>query len=325
MKDYHEIADEGRSETDRILRQMTSEVHKVYRTAYSEIQAKADLYLKDFIKEDARLREQVKDGTLLVTDYQQWRRSHILTGKRWYEMAEILSTDMTNSNLIASGIINYHLPEVYAVGYNYGLYTVEKQAMFETSFTLYDRHTVERLIRDKPDLLPKARIDVPRDKRWNRQKLNSAVTQGILQGETIPEISQRLAKVTDMNETNAIRNARTMTTSAENGGHYDAAKYYENMGIKIKLEWQTCENDRVRKSHAAINGERIDTNGIFSNGCRYPADPLGDPAEVYNCRCRAVEIFDGFDFTEVDKRAIEELKQKTGTDGTEIRYYSSKR
>lgn len=309
MTDYQKTADEGRAEADRILRRMESEVHKVYRTAYSEMQAKADEYLKDFIKEDSLLREQVRNGTLSPDDYKQWRYSHMLTGRRWYEMADVLATDMVNSNLITASIINNHLPEVYAVGFNYGLYTIEKQAMFETSFTLYNRHTVERLIRDKPDLLPQAKINIPKDLRWNKQKLNSAITQGILQGESIPEISRRLAKVTDMNEVSAIRNARTMVTSAENGGHYEAAKKAENMGLKIQLEWQTAEDSRVRHSHAEINGERINVGGVFSNGCRYPADPQGDPAEVYNCRCRAVEIFIGFDFRQIDKQSIERLKQ----------------
>lgn len=321
MTGYQEVSDEGRAEADRILRSMESEVHKVYRTAYSEIQAKADEYLKNFIKEDSRLREQVSNGTLSPDDYRQWRRSHMLTGRRWYEMADILATDMTNSNLIAASIINGHLPEVYAVGYNYGLYTIEKQALFETSFTLYDRHTVERLIRDKPDLIPQAKINIPRDRRWNKQKMNSAITQGILQGETIPEISQRLAKVTDMNEVSAIRNARTMTTSAENGGHYDAVGYYKSLGVKVNFQWQTCEDSLVRKSHIKVNGEIIKPNGIFSNGLRYPGDPNGKPEEVYNCRCRAVEIFDGFDFKEVDKRAIERLEQQ-GRTRPKVRHYT---
>lgn len=43
--------------------------------------------------------------------------------------------------------------------------------------------------------------------RRNKNKMNSAVMQGILQGETIPEISH-------MNEKSAVRNARTMTASA---------------------------------------------------------------------------------------------------------------
>lgn len=289
MTDYQEIADEGRAEADKILRRMESEVHKVYRTAYSEMQAKADEYLKNFIKEDSRLREQVKNGTFSLEDYKQWRYSHMLTGKRWYEMADVLATDMVNSNLIASSIINYHLPEVYAVGYNYGLYTVEKQALFETSFTLYDRHTVERLIHDKPDLIPQAKINISRDKRWNKQKLNSAITQGILQGETIPEISQRLAKVTDMNEVSAIRNARTMTTSAENGGRIESYRNAESLGIKTHKTWISALDGRTRHSHRQLDGETIsDVDGVFSNGCRYPGDPDGIPEEVYNCRCTLI-------------------------------------
>lgn len=303
MTTYQNISDEGRAEADRILRRMESEVHKVYRTAYSEMQAKADEYLKNFIKEDARLREQVKNGTLSAEDYRQWRRSHMLTGKRWYEMADILATDMTNSNLIASGIINYHLPEVYAVGYNYGLYTIEKQALFETSFTLYDRHTVERLIRDKPDLIPQAKINIPRDRRWNKQKMNSAITQGILQGETIPEISQRLAKITDMNEVSAIRNARTMTTSAENGGRIESYRNAESLGIKTNKTWISTLDGHTRHSHRQLDGETIsDVDGAFSNGCRYPADPQGAPEEVYNCRCTLIAQVVKSDIDDISKR-----------------------
>lgn len=298
MKNYQEVSDEGRAEADRILRRMESEVHKVYRTAYSEMQAKADEYLKDFIKEDSRLREQVRNGTLSPDDYKQWRYSHILTGRRWYEMADVLATDMVNSNLITASIINNHLPEVYAVGFNYGLYTIEKQAMFETSFTLYDRHTVERLIRDKPDLLPQAKINIPKDLRWNKQKLNSAVTQGILQGESIPEISRRLAKVTDMNEVSAIRNARTMVTSAENGGRIESYRNAESLGIKTNKTWIATLDGRTRHSHRQLDGETIsDVDGTFSNGCRYPADPQGDPAEVYNCRCRLISQIVKIDLT----------------------------
>lgn len=303
MQEYLEIADEGRAEADKILRRMESEVHKVYRTAYSEMQAKADEYLKNFIKEDARLREQVKNGTLSVADYKQWRISHMLTGRRWYEMADVLATDMVNSNLIASSIINYHLPEVYAIGYNYGLYTVEKQALFETSFTLYDRHTVERLIRDKPDLIPQAKINIPRDKHWNKQKMNSAITQGILQGESIPEISKRLAKVTDMNEVSAIRNARTMTTSAENGGRIESYRNAESLGIKTHKTWLATLDGYTRRSHINLDGETVsDVDGTFSNGCRYPADPRGEPAEVYNCRCTMTSQVIKIDLSDLSKR-----------------------
>lgn len=290
------IVDDANEEIEDILRKTEREVHKVYRTAYSEMQAKADYYLKEFIKEDSRLRELLKKGNITKDEYKQWRISHILTGRRWYEMADVLSSDMTNSNKIAISIINGYLPEVYAIGFNSGVKSIAAQVPFETSFTLYDKYTVERLIRDKPALLPKPKLNIPKDKRWNKQKMNSAVLQGILQGESVPQISHRLAKVTDMNENSSVRNARTMITSAQNGGRYDASQKAEENGIILRIEWQSAEDSRVRHSHAVINGETIKPGEKFSNGCRFPGDPQGKPEEVYNCRCTTVEIVDGFNF-----------------------------
>lgn len=71
-----------------------------------------------------------------------------------------------------------------------------------------------------------------KDLRWNRQRIQSELTQGLLQGESIPEIAKRMQKVTDSNYKSAVRNARTMTTGAENAGRVDSYKRAEGMGIK---------------------------------------------------------------------------------------------
>lgn len=42
--------------------------------------------------------------------------------------------------------------------------------------------------------------------------MNAEILQGILQGKPMDKITSRLSKVTDMNETAAIRNARAMVT-----------------------------------------------------------------------------------------------------------------
>jgi hypothetical protein len=50
-------------------------------------------------------------------------------------------------------------------------------------------------------------------------------------------------------------------------------------------QWLTQGDDRVRDTHAAIDGERVDIGAAFSNGLRYPHDPVGPASEVVNCRC----------------------------------------
>jgi uncharacterized protein with gpF-like domain len=57
------------------------------------------------------------------------------------------------------------------------------------------------------------------------------------------------------------------------------------MGNKHTKNWKTAGDSRVRDSHAAIDGEEVDINALFSNGLKRPKDPNGRPEEVYNCRC----------------------------------------
>jgi len=52
-------------------------------------------------------------------------------------------------------------------------------------------------------------------------------------------------------------------------------------------------DERTRESHAEIDGEIVDIDKEFSNGLMYPADPDGEPAEVYNCRCTMVADLEG--------------------------------
>ena len=284
--------DEGREETNLILGELEQRIYDVYREAAIEMREKANRYLEQFRAEDYRRRALLlSQGINPKNDpeYRQWRTSQIAQGRRWMEMADILATDMAHHNEIAASAIRGYMPEVYACGYNYGLYSGERQAMAITPFTLYDRRTVERLLRDNPQLLPQPRVDIPKDKRWNQRVLTSQIEQGIIQGETMDQIADRLStRFTDMNRTSAIRTARTAVTGAENAGRLQSALDLESAGIKMVKTWSATNDDRTRDSHAEVDGETIGVKEKFSNGLEYPGDPSGDASEVYNCRCTLV-------------------------------------
>ena len=299
--------DQVHKETDEKLKEIEEKVKSVYDTAQKEAKEKLDTYLKQFTDEDKEKQADVQAGDMTWTQYKKWRQDKILTGNRYRAMSEQLTSDYVNADKIAMSIVNGFTPEVYAMNYNYGTYEAESGSMVDTSFTLYDRQTVERLIRDDPDLLPKANVDIPKDKRWNRQKLNSAITQGVLQGDSIPDISKRLQSVTDMDRRAAIRNARTMTTSAENGGRQDSYTRAESMGIKMKKQWMATLDSTTRDSHVMADGQVVGTKDTFHlmhGELEYPGDPAGPPAEVYNCRCTMTAIVDGVD---------EKLKYQSGS------------
>lgn len=293
--------DPAHKETDKILAEMEKELHEVYKQAYTEARKTADDFMKQFREMDKKKREAVKNGDLDKDEYNRWRRTQIFQGNNYHKMADTLAADMSHTNQIAASVINGYLPEVYAVNYNYGTYEIEKGSKINTSFTLYDRQTVERLLRDEPDLLPrKAKVDIPKDKEWNKKHINSAITQGILQGESIDKISQRLAAtVTDMSQTSAIRNARTMTTSAQNGGRIDSYKRAESMGIKMMQVWMSTLDNRTRHEHILLDGQKRKVGEPFEvdgEKIYFPGDPSAEPYLVYNCRCTLIGEVEGIDY-----------------------------
>ena len=223
-------------------------------------------------------------------------------GQRWEELRDTLSEDLHNTNQIAMSIAKGYMPEVYALNYNYGTFAVERQGHLDTSFTLIDHNFVERLVRDNPKLLPDptpgspAAIRIARNKdvRWNRNKLQSAMIQGCLQGESIGKIANRFQRVTDMNRTQALRHARTAVNGAANGGRLDSYRRAERMGIDLVKEWSAVLDNVTRDSHVDVNGERRGLEEEFSNGLMYPGG-MGPPEEVYNCRCDLISWVKGFE------------------------------
>lgn len=321
--------DAGQRQVDKQLEKMEKELSKVYSQASKETQAKLDEYLRKFEFKDGVKRNLLAKGEITETEYKQWRTGQIMIGKRWEEMEIVLARDMNNANLIAASIINEHTPEAYAIGMNYGTFQVEKGSLLNTSFTLYDRSTVERILKDDPDLLPKAKVKIPKDIKWNRQQIHSAVLQSILQGSSVQETANRLqaagmktnmtkadvlamkkysslrsdkqiAKViAKKNKEVAIRNARTMMTSAENGGRMDSYRRAESMGIKVEKQWLATPDGRTRHSHAAQDGEHVPLDEEFANGLMFPGDMDGDPREVYNCRCTMVALVEDAEGSEL--------------------------
>lgn len=155
----------------------------------------------------------------------------------------------------------------------------------EITFNILNPETVRKLEREGDITLPKKKVDVPKDMRWNTKQMASKLYQGILGGDSIPKIAKSLMDVIGNNKASAVRNARTMVTGAENAGRLDSYNDLAEQGVVQKKEWIATPDDRTRESHIAVDGEERDIDKPFSNGLMYPGDPSGAPAEVWNCRC----------------------------------------
>lgn len=292
------MADYGHRETDKRLEVMEKRISKVYADTLEEAKNKLTAVLKEFQEEDKKRAQLVADGKLKQRAYVAWRQELLGKAKHLQDMIDVLTEDFTNADKIAMKIVSGEALDVYALNANFAAYDIERGTGMNLSWTLYDHSTVERLISEEPDLLPLPSVNIPLDQQWNKKHITAAITRGILLGDPIPDIAQRLLNVASMDLNAAIRSARTATTAAECAGRINTYKYAESLGIEMQQEWVATLDDRTRHEHRILDGQRVDIGEAFEvDGAtiRYPGDPQAPGYLVYNCRCTLVSAVKGID------------------------------
>ena len=289
------MADKAHLQTDLKLEQMEKRLSAIYSEAQKDIQKKADEYFDKFKKADEEKRKLVKQGKLTDEEYKKWRQGKIMYGKRFTAMKEDVAKQLLNVNQTATAYINGELPEIYTLNYNALADTVDGVGGY--SFTLTDADTVRHLATTDKSLLPFRELDPAKDIPWNMKKINGQVLQGIIQGESIPNISKRIMNVQEMNKDAAIRSARTIVTGAENKGRMDSYHRAEQDGIILEKEWIATSDARTRDWHNELDGATKPIDEPFENAIgkiMFPGDPSADGANVYNCRCTLISKVKGF-------------------------------
>ena len=291
------MIDYGTRQTDLAVRRAEWRLSRVYRQAQRDIDEKLKDWQKGHEEREKRYRQQLADGKITQQDFDAWMRGQVFQEKQWQARQEQIRQTLLNADREAQRIINEGKLGVFAENANYIGYGLEHGANINTGFTLYDEQTVARLIKSDPQILPKAAPGVKKDKAYTyyNKLMNSAITQGIVQGETIPQIAKRIARVTgESSYKSAVRNARTAYTSAQNAGRIEGLHQAQQLGIKVKKQWMATLDDRTRDAHADLDGQIRDVDEPFDSELGpidYPGDPTADPGNVYNCRCTLVYVY----------------------------------
>ena len=304
-------SDLGHKLTDKELAKLERRIAKLYREAGKELQATIVAYFEQFKKRDEEMKAligTVRNGKEWTEqDYKQWRLNQIRRGERYQAMRDKVAHRATDANAVAVSYTNDATPGIYSLNRNYAAYTIESVAG-DIGFDLWDEQTVKRLIVEQPELMPyypkdralKRGIDLA----YGKKQITASVTSSILQGKSIKGMADDLQRrIITMGRSSAIRTARTAVTGAQNAGRMDSYAAAEKMGIKLKKQWLATLDNRTRHSHAMLDGEKVDQDKKFSNGCRFPGDPQGPAWEIYNCRCTLVADVDGVDTSTGQRRA----------------------
>lgn len=309
------MADKLRRGTDKTLKSMEDTLEGMYKDAEKDLHEKWDKYMqraeKRVEKYENALQEALKSGDAAKIaearkTLAQKKEAIFFRDKQFSEMVDAVTDRLANVNKIAVDYCNNQMTGIYRYNYNGVLREAQEAAksggIRGIAFNMLDEGTIKKLVKDGEIQLPYKDLDKIKDKLWNKKAIASQMMQGIVQGESIPKMAKRLEAVTDMDKKAAVRNARTMTTEAENGGRQASMEEAEEIGLEYEKIWMATHDERTRESHAVMDGVAVPVDEPFiltnhdGTTCElmFPGDPSGDAEQVYNCRCSLVRKLVGY-------------------------------
>lgn len=274
--------DKARIWTDEELARLERELHRAYSETYKDLNDNWTEYMKGYRKDAKPLYDALKKAELsgdrdairaAKKEYQAFLRQHTLQSRHYEIVRDNLAANLANIDQAAMSLINGHLPGIYAVNYNF----LDSALPAGYAYGLITPETVTNLVLKE--------LNFDKVITWNNGLMNTQVLQGILQGENMDKIAKRFQHVFNANYNEAIRNARTAVTYAENQGRLDSYYKAEKNGTVLVKVWHATHDSRTRHSHLAIDGDEAEIDEEFANGLQCPGDANGAAAEVYNCRC----------------------------------------
>ena len=308
------MADYVERYSDKASDELEKQIRQVYKQAAEEVQKKLDDFIRGHKARNAQMLQMVSDGKMSKQDYQKWMRGQVFQGDQWKQKLKDVTDVYVHADEKAREIVGGTSKNVFMEAANYTAYDLEKGMRGAVAFNVYDAKTVERLLKDDPKMLPEWKIDQPKDYKWNEKRVRNAVTQGIIQGESVKEVGDRLTgELATSNAAKMDMFARTAINGAQNAGRMDRLHEAEEMGIEIRKKWLATLDQRTRDTHQALDGQEQPVDEPFVvDGMKidYPGDPFAPPELSYNCRCTLTYVYPKYQHLQHNHERRDQLNDK---------------
>ncbi len=297
------MIDQARKAAEKQLAEMEENISAIYQEAMDNVTKEWTTYVKSQKELVAALQQDywmyknagyMREAREVGAELGRQKAALTLKDAHYKRITEATAERLADVNQTAVAYVNGQLPGIYALSYN----AVEDSLISGIAFNLVNESTVRYMMTQDPTLVPLKTLNKYKDIAWNRKQMNSSVLQGIIQGESMDKIADRLYPIVNRNEASAIRNARTMVTSAENKGRLDSYKELDSEGVVLTKIWYSSSDGRTRDWHVDMYGQEVGIDEMFIDGhgneLEYPGDPGAEPETVYNCRCTMQTRIIGF-------------------------------
>jgi len=240
-----------------------------YRVALKETRSKLGLIYEKY----------AVDGKLSYADMAKYNRLTALED----ELTKVAgsTTSVVNSRLS-------RLPsDVYKETYLMSAYGIDPA---KASLAVIPKKAVESVASNPLDKIARNTLA-----QTTREGIRRSLVQGVMQGQSYPDMAKSLKKVYEVSAKKALVIARTEGQRAMAEGQRDIMDKAQSMGIKIRLFWDAYLDSRTRDNHAFMNGREAEEHngelmfyyeptGQWVTG---PMDSSLPASEIVNCRCSA--------------------------------------
>ena len=203
------------------------------------------------------------------------------------------------SSQYAKGILD---PDNFADSYGDELYKILAN-QYKTAITQGAERVVVQRYKKASESIDKIITDyvaintaqkVTQISETTRKKLNATIKKGLVDGDSIKDISRNIKNSDSFSTRRATLIARTETHSAMNAGSMEITKTL-SLNEPVK-EWNSAMDERARYYHKSMDGTVIGINesfvvmtptkyGVVPKRMQYTGDSNGGAANVCNCRC----------------------------------------
>lgn len=237
--------------------------------------------------------EKIVQELRILSQKEELTRTELYRFKRNEKLEKAINGELKAiKDIQKKGIARYGV-ETYDLNYFYSGYIMETEYQEKLAYQFINRQKVIASIEN-----PLTQISIKNNRDNVIVGINRAITQGVIRGQTLTQISRGVKQALETNANNAFRIVQTETTRISQIAEQDSFVHAKNRGLNIKKEWVASLDDRTRPAHQFADGQIVDIEKPFDvdgEDLMQPGDPAGSAENVINCRCRMITVIVGYE------------------------------
>lgn len=216
--------------------------------------------------------------------------------------------------------LNKALGDIYKEGYYLTAHAVETYTKVKVGYSAVTPETLQAMIENPVNGLTLKR-NLERKRAAIVYDIQQQVTAGLQNNETYSTMSKRLKNTLENDAVKAMRVVRTEGHRVQESAPHDAAVYATKNGVIMAKQWNTLEDQRVRRrpknaaDHKQLNNKKIAMDKLFDDGLSKGLAPgqMGAAGSDINCRCfltYSIERIERPQHAELENMEFEEWKKE---------------